>query len=85
MVWLRVKKKPNIYLNVTAVFSSVKFKFTYRRKTHWLHKTVFQTKLFTAGIFDVMTHYEYVKCYRRQQFLILSTNSVSPQRIEATY
>jgi len=46
---------------------------------------VFQTKLFTAGIFDGMKTYEYVKCYRRQQFLILAANSVSPQRIEATY
>jgi len=46
---------------------------------------VFQTKLFTAGIFDGMAPYEYAKCYRRQQFLILSTNSVSLQRIEATY
>lgn len=32
-----------------------------------------------------MTPYEYVKCYRREQFSIPSTNSVSPQRIETAY
>lgn len=32
-----------------------------------------------------MTPYEYVQCYRTEQFLILSANSVSPHRIEATY
>jgi hypothetical protein len=46
---------------------------------------VFLAKLFNVGVFDGITPYEYVKCYRTGQFLIISANSLSPQRIEATY
>ena len=95
MFWLCVKDKyilkSDICVKFYTTFSNVKFKRTCRRKTHWFHRTVFQNKLFTVGVFDGMTPCYYVKCYLREQFLILSTNSVSPmlaflfQRIGATY